>query len=372
MQAFFIVRILCLHNYQSDAINASIFLKWGASMEEEITGKAKGGKARAEKLSKQERTAIASAAASARWAKEAEGEGHPKATHRGELHIGELKIPCAVLSDERRVISEHGITTALGSRSGASKRKKKSTSEGGAPLPIFLAPSQLEPFISEELRSGPLAPIVYKEGRRTVIGYSAEILPAICDVWLRARESDSLQKQQLSRAQNAEILMRGLAKVGIIALVDEATGFQSERNRDDLQKFLALYLSEEKLKWAKMFPDEYYRQLFRLWGWNYDPVSVKRPKYVGILTNRLVYEKLPANVIEELKRLNPVKNKKTWRRGAANFQYLSADIGQPDLRDHLLQLIAIMRISKNKDDFKRHFAVAFPTPGDQMDLFEEE
>lgn len=331
-----------------------------------------GGKARAEKLSKLERASIASVAAKARWAKEAEDGSPPKATHRGDLMIGDIKIPCAVLDDGRRVLTEHGITTALGSRSGASKRKKKESGDSGAHLPIFLAPGQIQPFISEDLRSGPLQEIVYRDGRRKIVGYSAEILPALCEVWLSAREAGALQKQQQVRAQSAEMLMRGLAKVGIVALVDEATGYQAERDRDDLQKFLAMYLSEEKLKWAKMFPDEYYRQLFRLWGWEYSPLSVRRPQYIGKLTNQFVYERLPANVIEELKKLNPVKNKKTGRRGAAHFQYLSSDIGQTDLRDHLLQLIAIMRISKNKEAFKKNFEMAFPKPGDQIPLFEED
>lgn len=295
---------------------------------------------------------------------------HPKATHRGELTIGDIKIPCAVLDNGKRVISETGISHALlGTRSGASRRLKKSSLDTGAHLPVFLAPNNLKPFIGTELASGPLVPIEYQDGRRMVQGYDANILPVVCDIWLKAREANVLQKQQLDKAQKAETLMRGLAHVGIIALVDEATGYQAERDRDELQRFLALYLSEERLKWAKMFPDEYYKQLFRLYGWNYSPLSVKRPKYVGKLTNELVYKKLPANVIEELRRLNPVKNKKTHRREGAHFQHLSADIGQPDLRDHLLQLIAIMRISPNLPVFKRNFARAFPSnEGEQIEL----
>lgn len=122
-----------------------------------------------------------------------------------------------------------------------------------------------------------------------------------------------------------------------------------------------------------MFPDEYYRQLFRLQGWQYSPLSVKRPKLVGVLTNRLVYERLPDHVLDELRRLNPVKNKKTWRREATFFQHLSADIGQEDLRAHLLQLIAVIRASANWGSFKRNFARAFPEPGPkQLNLYGEQ
>lgn len=339
-------------------------------MGQEPQGKARGGIARAQKLTIEERKEIAKQGARARW--EQPVEGLPKVTHRGELTIGNLKIPCAVLDNGKRVISETGLTNAiLGTRSGASKRLKKVHEEAGALLPIFLAPSMLKPFISNDLMNGPLAPIGYNDKSRVINAYDANLLPAVCDIWLKAREAGALQKQQLDKAQNAEILMRGLAHVGIIALVDEATGYQAERDKDDLQRFLGLYLSEERLKWAKMFPDEYYRQLFRLRGWTYSPMSVKRPKLVGKLTNQLVYEKLPANALEELRRLNPVKNKKTWRREAAHFQHLSKGLGQVDLRDHILQLIAIMRVSRTWEVFKRNFVQAFPVPGTQIELFDD-
>ena len=56
------------------------------------------------------------------------------------------------------MLTENGITNAiLGSRSGASKRLKKA----GAPVPLFLAPGNLRPFISKEVEDGPLKPLSY-------------------------------------------------------------------------------------------------------------------------------------------------------------------------------------------------------------------
>lgn len=158
-----------------------------------------------------------------------------KATHEGVLHIGNLAIPCAVLEGGTRVLSENGITQALlGSRSGASKRLKRASQELGAPVPLFLAPKNLMPFISEEFPDGPPQPLTYmpKEGNRGFIqGFESTVLTSVCNVWLKAREAGGLQKQQLAKAQKAEILMRGLAVVGITALVDEATGYQYDRAR---------------------------------------------------------------------------------------------------------------------------------------------
>jgi hypothetical protein len=51
-------------------------------------------------------------------------------------------------------------------------------------------------------------------------GYEATILADICDAVL----SNVLQRQQEHIADQCEILLRGFARIGIIALVDEATG----------------------------------------------------------------------------------------------------------------------------------------------------
>ena len=149
------------------------------------------------------------------------------------LEIGHAKIPCAVL---------HAITTALGSRSGASKRLKRQSQTDGAPTPVFLAPKSIEPFISNDLRNGLLAPIEYRIKVRTVTAYPARFLPLICDVWLKARDAGALQSQQMVKAKQAEILMRALALTAIEGLVDEATGYQEIRDRDALQKILNQYL----------------------------------------------------------------------------------------------------------------------------------
>lgn len=291
-----------------------------------------------------------------------------KATHQGKLKIGEKELPCAVLEDGTRVLTTSAVFKAFG----RTKRGRGKNEIRVLNRPSFIDANNLQPFIDETLE-GVLSQITYINiyGKESV-GFKAEILPLLCDVYLLARSSGVLTKQQIPLAVVSELLVRSLSKVGIIALVDEATGYQEAREKNALQQLLAIYLSEERLKWAKVFPDEFYRQLFRLKGWTYNPIDVRRPKIVGRLTNELVYEKLPPTVLEELRKLNPIKNKKTWRREAAHHQHLSEEVGQADLRDHLLQLIAIMRISPSWAVFKRNFDRAFPSPaGIQDELFEE-
>jgi hypothetical protein len=293
-------------------------------------------------------------------------ENIPKILRRGTLDFGITKIPCAVLDDEKRtrVLFEHGVTSAvLQSRSGASKRKKKSEQEKGrAPLPIFVAPNNLKPFISAELLNGLLNPLPCREGKRIHLMFIGELLPQVCDVWLRAREVGVLQKQQEAKAHKAEILMRAIAHVGIIALIDEATGYQYERDRDELQKILKAYISEELLPWTERFPLPFYREMFRLWNWKFPPTHDKGaprgPRYAGKLTRKLVFEQLPPGVLEELDKRNPPNAK--WQRKHRFSQLLTIDIGNPHLEQQVAVVTALMKISPNKRIFERNFARAFP------------
>jgi hypothetical protein len=319
-----------------------------------------GGKARAESLTQEQLSESASKAAQARWAK-------PKATHRGVLKIGDVKIPCAVLNNGKRIITEHGITNAiLGSRSGASKRLKKTAESEGALLPLFLAPKILDPFISNELRDGPLTPIIYEDDNGTEQGYDALLLPAVCEVWLKAREAGALQNQQLGKAMAAEVLMRSLAKVGITALVDEATGYQEVRNKEALQALLDAFLLKELAAWAKRFPDEFYKEIFRLRGWPWNKLSVKRPILVGKLTNDIVYERLAPGVLAELQNKNPKDDH--GRRKSTHHQWLTEDVGHPALAQHLHAIIGLMRASTSWTQFHGMLDKAFPKRGDTMPL----
>jgi hypothetical protein len=277
----------------------------------------------------------------------------PKVEFPGVLEIvAGAKIPCAVLSDGRRVLSEAGISNALGSRTGGAIRiKKKMVESGGAPLPIFAAPKGLKAFISEELWCDLTNPLQCIHGNRIADYYEATLLPQICDVWLMARDAGALHPQQLSRAKQAEILMRGLAHIGIIALVDEATGYQEVRDRKALAVILDRYLRKEFAAWAKTFPDEFYKQMFKLKGWPYNPSSVKRPSIIGKYTNDIVYERLAPGILEELQKLNP-KNEQ-GRRKHKNFQFLTDDVGHPALSRHIHAVIALMRGSTTWDGFYR-------------------
>ncbi len=308
-------------------------------MAEEGTGKAKGGYARAAKLTPAERTAIAQKAAKERWE-----PGLPKATHPGILKFGDIKIPCAVLDNGKRVLTEHGITNALlGSRSGASKRIKKAQEIDGALVPLFLAPNNIKSLISQELWDGPLKPIKYLSGDKVVLAYDAELLPAVCNIWLKARETGVLQEQQKKKAQQAEILMRGLAHTGIIALVDEATGYQAVRPQDALQKYLEMIVRKELAAWAKKFPDEFYENIYKLKGWPWPGMKKNRFSVVAHYTRDLVYERIAPGLLQKLENKTP--KDENGHRPNKLHQFLTEDIGDPMLAQHLHSLVMFQRLA---------------------------
>lgn len=320
--------------------------------DEEATGRAKGGHARAAALSPEERKAIGRKAALARW-----GEQLPTALFGSPdkpVKIGNVQLQCYVLDDETRVLTQAEFLEALGRH-----RKANVRQEGGEePMPPILQGKAINPFISNELleKSRPVQFMLPSGGRAS--GYRAEILPMVCEVYLQARDAGALPPNQQHVARQAEILIRGLAKVGIIALVDEATGFQNVRARRALEEILEEFISEELRKWAKTFPDEFYREMFRLKGWPYKPWSVKRPGVIGKYTNNLVYERLAPGVLDELRRKNP--RTPSGNRRHRHFQWLTEDVGDPRLREHLAAVIALMRASGDWTGFLRSMDRALP------------
>ena len=282
-----------------------------------------------------------------------------KATHEGVLKIGDREIKCAVLEDGTRVITQRSVYGAMG-RSGSTGGLK--AKEGAQELPRIVAASNLSPFISDDLRCA-INPILFKQKKGgNAYGYRAEILPEICNVYLKAHKANALSLAQQKIAVRCEILIKGFSRVGIIALVDEATGYQEERGKYELQQILKAYISEELLPWTTRFPMPFYKEMFRLWKWKFPPTNDKGaprgPRYAGKLTKKLVYEQLPPGVTEELEKLNPPDEK--WQRKHKHSQFLTNDIGNPHLEKQVAVVTTLMRISPNKRIFEKHFARAFP------------
>ncbi|HMH21348.1 MAG TPA: P63C domain-containing protein [Puia sp.] len=269
-----------------------------------------------------------------------------RATHEGKLTIGELEIPCAVLADGTRLLTQGGFLKAIG----RSRTPKAGTGGGVAEIPFFISASNLKPFIDKELLLS-TTPILFTTNKGVKAwGYRADLLPRVCEVYLKAKDEDAILASQQQIVRHCEILVRGLAHIGIISLVDEATGYQYTREKDELQKILKAYIAEELLPWQKTFPDIYYREIFRLNGWDFTVPSIKkRPGVVGTWTNKIVYEQLPKGVLKELKDNTPKSPSGNYT--ARFFQSLTPDVGNSHLQNQLNSVITLMQVSDNWKSF---------------------
>lgn len=331
----------------------------------EIAGRAKGGKARASSLTPERRAEIAAKGAAARWSKPP--EDLPVAEFGSAdrpLKILDAEIPCYVLSDGTRVLTQQGFLKAIGRAPKAAGGTGAST--GVDKLPSFLAAASLKSLISEEL-SRSTTPVKFRlpSGGTPAYGYRAEVLPQVCNVYLKARDAGLLMPSQMHVAERADLLVRGLAETGIVALVDEATGYQQFRARDALQAFLDRFLRKELAAWVKTFPDEFFQEMFRLKGWQWKGTS-KRPGVVGHYINDLIYDRLGPGVLEELQRKNPSDGH--GRRKGKHTQWLTEDIGHPVLAQHMYATIGAMRAHNDWKSFVSFFKRAYPKKGENLAL----
>ena len=291
----------------------------------------------------------------------------PQAMYSGVLEIGDMSFPCSVLSDQSRILTQSDFMRGMGMYYSGWVAK-----HGPADLPHFLSFKSLKPFVDKNFTDLQSITMKYRTERGALaVGILAQIIPKICDVWIDAREEGKLGTRQKQIADKALLLVRALAHVGIIALVDEATGYQDVRDERSLHKILDAYLLAERAKWAKRFPDEFYRHIFRLRGWTWKGMKINRPSVVGRFTNDIVWDRLERYIHEDLRRRNP--RNESGQRQSKHHQWLTEDIGHPALQSHLSGVMALMRAAPSWDNFKRNLQRAYPKFYETMPLpFEED
>lgn len=279
-----------------------------------------------------------------------------KVMYSGKVSIGNKELSCAVLNDGTRILTNTAIFQAFDR-----PRKGKPSEEYRLKnVPAFITANNLKPYIERELQEDDYS-VEYERNGRILTGYKAEILPRICDIYLSARDDGVLTENQKPLAVASDILMRSLAKVGIVALIDEATGYQYERDARALQELLSQYIAKEFLPWVKTFDDDFYIHMFRLRGWDYNG-RFKTP-YAGVLTNFLVYNRLPQGVLEELKKNNPILS--SGYRKYKLHQGLTKDKGYTHLKQHLSTVITMMKGFDTWEEFEPVFRKAFNVPKDE-------
>lgn len=265
------------------------------------------------------------------------------------LKIGNAEIDCYVLDDETRVLSQRGMFRGLGTARGG-PRNENEPSNTGAELPRFASQKWISPYITNELALALKSPIRFQPPTGgEAYGYPADILVDICDAIVEAyRQGDTGERQQ-GIVDNALILIRGFAKVGIIALVDEATGYQHDRGHNALRLLLEKYIADGLQKWIHTFPNSFFAELDRLYD-NDITTPRSRPQYYGGFINKYVYEPIEHGYVKS--KLNELNIMDSGKRRARFHQWLT-DEGRIILTRQIGKVEGIMEMCDNIEHFKQ-------------------
>lgn len=315
-------------------------------------GATKGGMARANVLTPEQRREIARKAIKARWAKvgktitwdEETGDAKitstqdmPFSMFRGKLTIGNVEMECHVLNDFRRVFTQREMVRVL-----SSSGRESGNLEG-----YF----QSKAFADNPLDLGAVIPFKIQGTQYIASGYEATTLLEICERYLEARDAGLLKGASKKLAIRAEIVIRACAKVGIIALIDEATGYDKYKRKQEYQIKLQAFIADELQEWAQMFPDEFWIELARLEGVHYSPRS--RPLRWGKYVMMFVYDAVDGDIGKELRKKNPdphfLQNHHQWLK----------KFGREKVHDQITKVVTIMKLCENMDEFRNKFARLF-------------
>lgn len=262
----------------------------------------------------------------------------PFAKHRGILNLGNKEVDCYVLDTGERVISMSATVKAI-------------ANVDSGKISSYIGIKALQPYINSDTIVSQMIEFSIPGNPIKSRGMKAETFLEICSAYVSAM-SDSpgqLTPKQLETAVNCAILVAACAKVGLIALIDEATGYQYEREADALQVKLRAFITEELRDWEKTFPDELWEEFGRLTNWQQS--LQQRPKYWGKLVLELIYDALDPDIANYLK-----SNKPKPKHGSNYHQWLTEDVGVKALITHINQIIGIAKTCDTMKELREKVA----------------
>lgn len=321
----------------------------------------KGGIIRAEKLSPERRAEIARQGALARWQKQA--NTLPQAVSEGLLPLGEIHLQAYVLKDKRRVFHKKSMGKALGL-----------TSEGGNVFLRTINSKGLASYISDQIKIALNNPIVFQTMDGTIAhGYEGTVLIDICDAIWEAKRDGALTPTQHKIGLRAEFIFRSSAKLGIVALIDEATGYIADKDKEEYRNLFRQFLLEECRGYESEFPDQIFDMIYAIHKLPRKHKN-KHPQFFGHFFRKYIYTPLANSnglILEMLDEKNPVVYDNGGRRYKMH-PFLTKELGIPALKAHYWQLLGIWNATKSKIPFEKGFKKAFPQIGDQQDLFDDQ
>ena len=275
----------------------------------------------------------------------------PQAKYWGVLPIGDAELPVYVLDNETRVISRTGATGILTDK------------KGGGNIESYLSVEALKRYIPSDLPGLTIEFDLKEVVNKRVQGYSADTFLEICRAYVRALSEGALETERQEQiAIKASVFLASCSKVGLIALIDEATGYQYDRAADALRVKLKAYLAEEMRDWEKTFPDDLWQEFGRLTNWKGS--VTQRPKYWGHLVTELVYTYLDPDVCKWLK-----DNKPQPQHGRNWHQWLNDQYGLRKLTQHIYTLIGVAKTCHNMRELRDKMAEMYGKSPVQLTLY---
>lgn len=294
----------------------------------------------------------------------------PRATHGGKLHIGDAEFDCFVVVIDgvvERVITQASALRHLGKVPNGTEVRKNAMIPNVAILTSIAEDirSRLPVSVASGIRR--IEPLVcaHPHTNKTINGYRAEDLIEFCDLVLEADDADVLFGGQGALARRASRIIRGCARIGVAALVDEATGYQTERGPEDLRRAIDRYLAETPNEYERRFPREFFELIATLRGWRFDPSNPAAG--FAYVIREYVYGRMLPGVVEAMDSMNPM-DETTGLRARKHHQHLTHEDGVRVLMKHLDQLIVFARMARSWHDFVRDVDRYAPRYGTQFAL----
>jgi len=293
----------------------------------------------------------------------------PKALCTGDDTFNGVKLVAAILDDVDRthLFSERSLANAFGFRGGGAYWKRKKLDS--AVLPEYLSSPILNEFITNDLRDKLDSAVSYvATNKKTATGLEATILPLICDVFHQAAQKYPDNENIKKAGDMAYKVILAFSQFGVLKYVEQITGYRYTDEDTLIANGLKEWgVSPVIVAWQKEFKTDFYRHIYRLKGWPYNPNTVKRYQVIGTYTNQYVYNYLPKDVFAWIKENTP--KSKAGNKTARYFQSLDDSRGKELLRNQLVSVTTMLMLSKSWEEFKIFFArslmrgqIDFPEP----------
>jgi hypothetical protein len=209
----------------------------------------------------------------------------PRSEFRGRVDIGPTDVACHVLSDGRRVVACSDLVQALGGHGASASSGRR----------LARVPTVPEGLLTDRV-------IRFRVAGDTEFaeGYDVGLLIELAELVLVARTAGVLKKKQLPLATSAEAIVRHCAAVGVVQLVDNATGYDKVKTRQLLQLRIQSLIADEVEEWVSIVPAEFWAQLARIEGVRVVPdrPPIRWASYVLAF----VYDAVEPDVGRELRR----------------------------------------------------------------------